>query len=87
MPKKIDFNMSSSLSSDNDPILTDEPKKITTRTKREKKPKIKVNDENNETKEKKLNPWLQHCKTVKEANPNVSYNTILKMAKDTYTKK
>ena len=36
---------------------------------------------------RKVNPWLVHVKTVKDANPTISYRDILKLAKETYTKK
>jgi len=35
---------------------------------------------------KKTNPWLDHVKTVKDANPGLAYKEVLKKAKETYKK-
>lgn len=38
-------------------------------------------------KEKKVNPWLEHCKEVRKNNPSISYKEVLKLAKVSYNKK
>jgi hypothetical protein len=37
-------------------------------------------------KERKPNPWLEHCKTVKVANEGMKYSEVLKLAKESYKK-
>jgi len=38
-------------------------------------------------KERRPNPWIDHCSKVKAENPGVSYREVLKIAKTTYSKK
>lgn len=40
-----------------------------------------------EQKTKKANPWLAHVKTVKAKHPGKSLKDVLKLAKESYTKK
>ncbi len=35
---------------------------------------------------KRVNPWLVHVASVREANPGLSYKDVLKMASENYTK-
>ena len=37
-------------------------------------------------KEKKSNPWVEHCKHVKAKNPSMLYKDVLKLAKESYKK-
>ena len=37
-------------------------------------------------KEKKYNPWIEHCKHVKAQNPSMLYKDVLKLAKESYKK-
>jgi hypothetical protein len=36
--------------------------------------------------ERKVNPWLEHCKIVKQANEGMKYSEVLKLAKESYKK-
>lgn len=36
--------------------------------------------------ERKINPWLEHCKIVKQANEGMKYSEVLKLAKESYKK-
>jgi hypothetical protein len=53
--------------------------------------KINIIDLAMDTKElkagKKPNPWLEHVKEFRKANPGLKYSEVLKKAKETYTKK
>ena len=53
--------------------------------------KINIIDTTMEPKElkagKKPNPWLEHVKEFRKANPGLKYSEVLKQAKATYTKK
>jgi len=37
-------------------------------------------------KEKKPNPWIEHCRKVKAQNPSMQYKDVLKVAKESYKK-
>ena len=37
-------------------------------------------------KEKKSNPWIEHCRCVKAKNPSMLYKDALKLAKESYKK-
>lgn len=37
-------------------------------------------------KEKKPNPWIEHCRKVKAQNPSMQYKDVLKLAKESYKK-
>ena len=40
---------------------------------------------NNEKKLRKVNPWIEHVKTVKDKYPTLIYKDVLKIAKDSYS--
>lgn len=62
-------------------------KKITTRTRtRTIKKKEDKPIEDSATKEKKTNPWVEHCKNVKKEYPEMLYRDVLKVAKESYKK-
>jgi hypothetical protein len=54
--------------------------------KKEKKQSSKKEKKQSSKKEKKPNKWLIHVKTVKDANPTMSYKEVLVKAKETYKK-
>ena len=39
---------------------------------------------NNEKKLRKVNPWIEHVKTVKDQYPTLIYKDVLKIAKNSY---
>ena len=40
---------------------------------------------NNEKKLRKVNPWIEHVKTVKDKYPTLIYKDVLKIAKNSYS--
>jgi hypothetical protein len=35
---------------------------------------------------KRLNPWLEHVKAMREKNPDIKYKELLQLAKESYVK-
>lgn len=44
------------------------------------------NDGNATTTDKKNNKWLEHIRSYRQTNPDVSYKEALKLAKESYTR-
>jgi hypothetical protein len=92
MPKPRKINMSQSEPTlevaEPAPVVEKKPRKPRTQ-------KIKVNVDEPLTedipipilkRERTVNPWLEHCKSVRLENSTMKYSDILKLAKESYKK-
>ena len=73
-----------------EPVL--EPVVVVKKPRKPRTPKVKVDGPLEDIpipvlkRERKVNPWLEHCKSVKLENDGMKYSEVLKLAKESYKK-